>query len=75
MEPEERANLEAEIGDQLRRVSELRRLLLIYVNERVMNHQRQLSVPLLTERESDTLRGNIAELNKLATMIKNGGTQ
>lgn len=75
MEPEERANLEAEIGDQLRRVSELRRLLLIYVNERVMNHQSKLSVPLLTERESDTLRGNIAELNKLATMIKNGGTQ
>jgi len=75
MDEIEFANLGAELSDQLRRTRDTRDLLLSYVKERVLACQVQLSARLLDERESDTLRGNIAELNKLKDMIQNGGTQ
>lgn len=75
MEPEELAALEQELYHGLRNASEIRRLMLIYINERASAHKTALSVRLLSERDSDTLRGNIAELQKLEKLIKNGGTQ
>lgn len=69
------AILEDELYDQLRRNSEAGRLLTTYLDVHVAAMQVRLSVPLLTERESDTLRGNIAGLQKLKKLIHNGGTQ
>lgn len=45
--------------------------LLAYIEERVQGMYRSLSVPLLTEREADTFRGRIAELQKLKSAVQN----
>lgn len=40
-------------------------------NERIASLQKQLQVPFLNERESDTLRGKIAELISLNRDVQN----
>jgi hydroxyethylthiazole kinase-like sugar kinase family protein len=57
----------------LRRNSGESRELIAYCEARISELRGTLSVQLLSERESDTLRGRIAELNKLVESVKNTG--
>lgn len=45
------------------------RELIAYCEARIDALRSSLSVPLLSERESDTLRGRIVELNKLIESV------
>lgn len=73
MEPGDLIALEDEIRDQMRRNPALRDMVQKWVDARTMGAQRQLSTPLLNERETDMLRGRIAELHLVTKMIQNWG--
>lgn len=74
MDEIEFAGLAQDLHEELRRTSEGRRLLLKFAEARIHVHKSKLSAPLLNERDSDMLRGRIAELQYLAGVIHNGET-
>lgn len=62
-----------EIADLLRGNKETVRLVTLYAETRIASLYTALSVQLLNERDSDTLRGRIAELQKLKEALQDNG--
>lgn len=72
---DDEATIAALLAQELRRNNAISKLCMMYADARINRLNERIAAPLLNERESDTLRGKIAELQNLRKLIQDGGIQ